>query len=180
MCDVPFVTHHVLNQVVPVMSKRSGAAGSTAAGRGGGGMMMRQFYPQGPVSGRGLIRGLALLQNGLHIATVGLDRVVKLFNRFTLTLENAVPVTHDFDVNAMAFNQNGELLVTCRFVMMLMLIILLLRFVILLPMTVTCSYSDWKLWDTRDRRLIESFEGHRSDVTGVAINSRGTGVTFVT
>ena len=84
-------------------------------------MLMRKFYPQGPVSGRGLIRGLALLQNGLHIASIGLDRVVKLYNRFTLTLENTVPVTHDFDVNAMAFNQSGELLVTCRFAMLLVL-----------------------------------------------------------
>ncbi len=55
-----------------------------------------------------------LLQNGLHIAVLGSDSVVKLFNRFTLTLENAVRCNHDFDVNAMAFNQSGELLVTCR------------------------------------------------------------------
>jgi WD40 repeat protein len=38
-----------------------------------------------------------------------------------------------------------------------------------------CSYLDWKLWDTRDRKLIESFDGHRSDVTGIAINNKGTG-----
>ena len=37
------------------------------------------------------------------------------------------------------------------------------------------SYSDWKLWDTRDGKLVESFDGHRSDVTGIAINSKGTG-----
>ena len=62
------------------MSKSGGGGGGDSGG-GGGGMLMRQFYPQGPVSGRGVIRGLALLQNGLHIATIGLDRVVKLYNR---------------------------------------------------------------------------------------------------
>lgn len=55
-----------------------------------------------------------MLQNDLHIAILGADSVVKLFNRFTLTLENAIKCAHDFDVNAMAFNQSGELLVTCR------------------------------------------------------------------
>ena len=44
---------------------------------------------------------------------------MQLHRRFTLTLENAVPVAHDFDVNAMAFNQSGELLVTCRCVVLL-------------------------------------------------------------
>jgi hypothetical protein len=42
------------------------------------------------------------------------------------------------------------------------------------------SYSDWKLWDTRDRKMIESFDGHRSDVTGIAINNKGTGAAHVT
>jgi hypothetical protein len=37
------------------------------------------------------------------------------------------------------------------------------------------SYSDWKLWDLRDKKLIESFDGHRSDVTGVAINAKASG-----
>jgi hypothetical protein len=72
------------------------------------------FNAQGQTTGRGSIRGIMLLQNDLHIATVGSDSVVKLFNRFTLTLENAIKCAHDFDVNAMAFTQNAELLVTCR------------------------------------------------------------------
>jgi hypothetical protein len=66
--------------------------------------------------GRGSIRGIMLLQNDLHIATVGADSVVKMFNRFTLTLENAIKCEHDFEVNAMAFSQNADLLVTCRYV----------------------------------------------------------------
>ncbi len=109
-----------------------------------------------------------LLQNDVHIATLGADSVVKLFNRFTLTLENAVKCEHDFDVNAMAFTQKGELLVTCRSA-------LSRSSPVSLSLMTLNSYSDWKLWDTRDSKLVESFDGHRSDVTGIAINSKGTG-----
>jgi hypothetical protein len=136
---------------------------------------------------------MLLLQNDLHIAILGSDSVVKLFNRFTLTVENAIRCNHDFDVNAMAFNQSGELLVTCRynhrgpvllrcFALVLLICITFvteLLMVLLLPKPSNyrnCSYSDWKLWDTRDRKLIESFDGHRSDVTGIAINNKGTGL----
>jgi hypothetical protein len=75
---------------------------------------MRQFYPQGSAQIRGSIRGLSLLLNNLHIGILGSDSVVRLFNRFTLTLENAIKCPHDFEVNAMAFNLTGDLLVTCR------------------------------------------------------------------
>ena len=103
-------------QVVPVSSSHGKSSASDAASRTSAsqGLTIRQFHPQGSLSGRGSIRGLTLLQNDLHIAILGGDSVVKLFNRFTLTLENAIKCAHDFDVNAMAFNQSGELLVTCR------------------------------------------------------------------
>jgi hypothetical protein len=77
-------------------------------------MLMFFLATQGKVPGRSSIRGILLLQNDLHIATVGADSVVKMFNRFTLTLENAIKCAHDFDVNAMAFTQKADLLVTCR------------------------------------------------------------------
>ena len=103
-------------QVAPVSSSHGKSSASDAASRTSAsqGLTIRQFHPQGSLCGRGSIRGLTLLQNDLHIAILGGDSVVKLFNRFTLTLENAIKCAHDFDVNAMAFNQSGELLVTCR------------------------------------------------------------------
>jgi hypothetical protein len=51
-------------------------------------------------------------------------------------------------------------------------------FVFVSATVIAASYSDWKLWDARDRKLVESFDGHRSDVTGIAINSKGTGAMF--
>ncbi len=105
-------------QVVPVSSAnmKSSAHSSAAASHANSseGLTIRQFYPQGSAQSRGCIRGLSLLLNNLHIGTLGADSVVRLFNRFTLTLENAIKCPHDFDVNAMAFNLTGDLLVTCR------------------------------------------------------------------
>ena len=116
-------------KVIPASSRRStaappaaGSASSSAAAAAAAahsstnqGIVTRQFYPQRSAAARGSIRGLMLLQNDLHIATLGADSVVQLFNRFTLTLENAIKCQHDFDVNAMAFTQSGEMLVTCRY-----------------------------------------------------------------
>jgi hypothetical protein len=108
-----------LAQVIPVSAKSSAPAAaaprsSATHASASQGVNVRQFYPQGKGHVRGSIRGIMLLQNDVHIATVGADSVVKLFNRFTLTLENAIKCEHDFDVNVMAFTQKGELLVTCR------------------------------------------------------------------